>query len=312
MKFILVIATAIVFAGLGFWIGQRSRVGPPAPPMKQVNDDVHEKLQHLVDNDMSEYYRLKGLEDRYKKADDILAKIMSIFLADLGIRMSAENLSLAKQTISSPPVEESTPRADDNAGARSKSGARNKSALVKNPSDTVSEKPGVNLANEKRLGEIRDDHEVNDFLAKSRLDDVYSSLRDTTGLSGSNDDLASINGKFLGMAPVQIDGANKLWEASVKLSVSKTVPNVEGAYQILLSENGKEFSNKTGSGGVGGDFKEFTNGSRALMLQASPQIYIQAFYVKQMDALIGNIYRAPGDNSKFSWAGTVQMNRISH
>ena len=54
--------------------------------------EAKSKLQNLYDVDVQEYQRLKNLEAKYSKANDILAKMMTIFLADLGLRISKNDI----------------------------------------------------------------------------------------------------------------------------------------------------------------------------------------------------------------------------
>src|SRR4051812_35867240 len=71
----------------------------------EAQSELKEKLQTLTDNDITEYYRLKNLEDKYKKADEILGKIVTLFLADLGIRVSKTTLKMASKSIAAATAE---------------------------------------------------------------------------------------------------------------------------------------------------------------------------------------------------------------
>lgn len=55
-----------------------------------------QELIELTQKDFEEYQNLKSLEDRYKKADEILGKIMTVFLADLGLRLGYKPVSAAE------------------------------------------------------------------------------------------------------------------------------------------------------------------------------------------------------------------------
>lgn len=69
----------------------------------KVNDshysETKSKLQKLTENELDEYLKLKSLEEKYKKADEILGKAIMIFLADLGLRISDDKVEFAKKAL---------------------------------------------------------------------------------------------------------------------------------------------------------------------------------------------------------------------
>lgn len=80
---VLLIAMFVVVGLVSYKFGQRS-----VPAANQVEEKLKSDLVELTQKDFEEYQNLKSLEDRYKKADEILGKIVSVFLADIGVRLS--------------------------------------------------------------------------------------------------------------------------------------------------------------------------------------------------------------------------------
>lgn len=81
--------TLLIFAAgalAGSWYNSRSHLEIAVP--SSLNPELLAKFQELTAADLEEYYRLKTAEDKYKKADEILGKVMAIFLADLGLHAS--------------------------------------------------------------------------------------------------------------------------------------------------------------------------------------------------------------------------------
>jgi hypothetical protein len=59
------------------------------------------KLEKFTESQMNEYHALLDQQEKYKKADEILSKVMLIFLADLGLHLSQKNKSWVKEHRSS-------------------------------------------------------------------------------------------------------------------------------------------------------------------------------------------------------------------
>lgn len=54
-------------------------------------DLAKKKIELFTEKQMIEYHHLIDQKEKYKKADDILSRVMLIFLADLGIHLSSKN-----------------------------------------------------------------------------------------------------------------------------------------------------------------------------------------------------------------------------
>jgi len=57
------------------------------------------KLTELTEIDFDEYLRLKNMEEKYRKADEILGKAILLFLADLGLKISEDKVAFAKKAV---------------------------------------------------------------------------------------------------------------------------------------------------------------------------------------------------------------------
>ncbi len=51
---------------------------------------INQKVSGLTDSEISDYYKLKDQKEKYEKANEILSKIVLLFLADLGVKLSPE------------------------------------------------------------------------------------------------------------------------------------------------------------------------------------------------------------------------------
>ena len=72
------------------------------------------KLQALTDKEIAEYYELKNDAEKLNKADEILAKMMTIFLHDLGIRISRKTLDESSKALNKNPEDSAIGQLDPN------------------------------------------------------------------------------------------------------------------------------------------------------------------------------------------------------
>ncbi len=88
---VLVSLLAGAIIGYSFKLsGNATSPSGSAPISTSDYDEGIRKLQDLSENEIAEYYRLKTMEERYAKADELLGKMMTIFLADLGIKLTTD------------------------------------------------------------------------------------------------------------------------------------------------------------------------------------------------------------------------------
>ncbi|MEQ1875923.1 MAG: hypothetical protein ABL958_04700, partial [Bdellovibrionia bacterium] len=106
--FIIVAAVAGFFAGKQWprpHAAHPTEGGPVCdgenPSCDQKLEALKSKFQSISEKDIDEYIKLKDMKTKYEKADEIFGKILSIFLLDLGMRVSGQKLDEWKQA--SPP-----------------------------------------------------------------------------------------------------------------------------------------------------------------------------------------------------------------
>ncbi|MEK7358578.1 MAG: hypothetical protein AAB250_19185, partial [Bdellovibrionota bacterium] len=161
-----------------------------------------ESLQAIADTDLADYYRLQSLEERYKKADEILGKMVQIFLADLGLRISpsvvtasaAPPLQLETRVDCPPTTAAAIPSAAD-----ASAGAATVATNVPPPSAEV---VAATLASRPTLDNLRTDAEIAEFLKQSEIRDFEAALKSSTGYANKTSTLPFLNGRFTGTASV--------------------------------------------------------------------------------------------------------------
>lgn len=84
MKKIAIVVVLSMFSYGGYKFAGKKLVEPPA---EQVPTHEHENKFSITSAEFDEYEKLKGRKKQYEKANEILGKMLVIFLADLGLRL---------------------------------------------------------------------------------------------------------------------------------------------------------------------------------------------------------------------------------
>ncbi len=96
------IVLMIFVAGLtlGYIIPRTSNLKPtPLSSDRESQDklnDLKNKLQTISEEDINEYIQLKDMKAKYEKADEIFGKILTLFLLDLGLKISEKQIEELK------------------------------------------------------------------------------------------------------------------------------------------------------------------------------------------------------------------------
>lgn len=298
-KIILLLAIGTV---LGFFVLPQFMRRPVEQSLEvrpEYNPAWREKLQNLTDQDLTEYYRLKSLEERYKKADEILGKIMVIFLADLGLHVSHEAAEHMKSNlIAAPHVSEATTKT---------SGHADEAPVVNESAPTNANLWGW-VAAEKSRELLRSDREVPGFLEKVKIANLDEAMKSSVLFDNRTGSLDSLKGRFSGIAHVTYNEKARDWTVDLFLDASVVGGRLQGVARAKIFENGKEFSNSSDKGDMA-SYREFTSGSEATIIKVSPTIALQVYYIKSTDSLVGNMYLRATEDEPYRHIGTLNLKR---
>ena len=78
---------------------------------------------------------------------------------------------------------------------------------------------------------------------------------------------------------------------------------------VQLLKDGKVFSDSNSNGDNLEVFREFAGNSAALLVKVNDKLYLQAYYLKDLDLLATNIYRRASDADGFEHIGSAQLKR---
>ncbi len=286
---------------LAFCIGTgvgMSIMRPLTVPGNAFDPAFRDKMQALASSDLEEYYRLKTAEEKYQKADEILGKIMQIFLADLALHVSGEAQEAAKVKFVS-----ETPSAQ----APSPSPVP---AFLSHPAEKESEPVVASnwKQSEDKLLATRNERDIETALKEVRISNLDGELKNTSRFMNKTGLLNTLNGKFGGTARVTVKEKTRDWDIFMELAGSILNNELNGKVKIQLIENGKPFSTTSGNGGLG-QFREFSKADSKTLLVRAGSEYFQLYHLKDLNQLVGNVYHQESDDDPYEYIGTITLRR---
>lgn len=292
--------TAILFLSVGLYIGSFHLRPAPIAATPTPSSGL-EKLQSLAEVDFEDYYRLKTMEEKYVKADEILGKIMVIFLADLGLRVSreAQEASQNKAVLSERSSATTLPKAN---------AFPTPASLTPAPEPEKQELKRLARLEEQLLN-ARDERSVEGFLRRVKIDDLESALKSTSGFTNRGDLLGSLNGGFEGRSRVRFGGKSEDWYLHLEVAAAMQKGNLAGKVRTRLLKDGKVFSDSHNNGDKIEVFREFMGSSAALLTKVNDKIYLQLYYLKEIDQLAANVYRRTSEAEGFEHIGSARLKR---
>ena len=296
----LVLLLAVGFAS--YKAGQRS--APAAITSEQIEEKIKTDLIELTKKDFEEYQNLKTLEDRYKKADEILGKIVTVFLADLGMRLNFKNTNAALLDASCgiPAAVAATPAP---TAPMSSTSANTATAEVK-PTPATSTWQKL----DNKLLSIRDETVMMEELKAAVIPDLFATLK--TAKPIDNKTFQDIYGHFQGEIVFFDRKKNKSdWIVEWKL-VDSNVPRSSYIY-LTKKTTGETFNRTTGIGtkkwADNFFFKDPASKSMIVNVKGDDG-YIHIYpFGGSPSVWIGNYYEKKS-LGEYEIAGQVRVNRI--
>lgn len=269
-------------------------------------DAIKAKFQQIHDEDFQDYLRLKEHRAKYEKANEILGKIMVLFLAELGLKMNSGDIEKIQEKLQIANAEEflptsSSPTQECRAGD---SGSRLGQHSQQNQAGTNTNN-SLWKENEKSLRDPKSPKEIDDFLKKVEIEDFFSEIRSAKSVG------PQVLEKFVGVYEGTLtfkDPEREPFEVFVELDAEAKEGKNTGDYKVVLYRNGEPMSQSTGNGDV--EFlKQVAGADKAIFLQIGGRSgYFQLYFVNGNKGLIGNYY-AEKELANFVIQGQVSMTR---
>lgn len=262
----------ILLSAGAFFVG-RATVSPV-----DTGSHAKVKLQELLDVEYADYQRLKTLEERYKKADEILGKVMVIFLADLQLHAKpADPLPAMPKPVESPALlTQSTPSIQKNAVQ----------ALPPKPVPRVYDRM-VNLH------QVNDDRRVGELIKTKRVENLQPIWAKSEILSRFPPQLDGCYFGHLSLDPTKPSQEPE----TVEITMFHRSAGVDSVSVITLRYKGGGVSRTRGRGKPNGYRVDHTD-SNALLIETADDYMYEIYYVPNLRSWAGNVYAKQPDESR--------------
>lgn len=267
---------------------------------------VTDQFVKFSESDIKDYLRLKTEKERYYKAEEILGKIMLLFLVDLGIKTSGEQMVFARTVSQSRKMRDKSVFPDKLTESHEVD-PNSLESFSNQPSrqeESFSEAKSI-LEAEKVLSELRSDNEIETFLKSVSLSNLFGSLKNAHEID--TEQIRELRGTFSGElvfdSPLQ-----EKWD--VKMVFTGRIENgtLVGKSKVELAKNGKIFSSSRSNGNLS-NLKSLPNGQRGVLIEIlGGEGFFQLYSVPQLQKLIGLYYRRENPGS-YRRAGSLTLFR---
>jgi hypothetical protein len=305
-KFIILIIGIVLGALLLNYINSKPLVSQPAESNENLQiNNVRSKLQHLTDSEIKDYLKLKTDREKFLKANDILAKIMVIFLADLGLRINSNDIEKI-ETLSNDYVLDNTV-----SDLKERIPVPEKQSLVSsNKNSLMAVVPSnENITQdwkkvEKKISEINSDSEIDDFLKKVEIKEFFKEI--SSAQRAGRRTLGLMRGVFTGTLEY-FDKETEAADVFLELDGYWEKGKIQGSNKLILSRHGEPFSNSSGEGDLE-NYKKITGARDAHFIELGGRSGFLQLYFNSDSSAFGNYYQQKSVN-QFELAGRVRLQK---
>jgi hypothetical protein len=258
----------------------------PIPENKCESSDnelkkIKDKLSGVTETDIREYLRGQSVDEKLKKADEILGKMVLILIADIGYKISQEELR--------PLTERPTLKPVDTQPA---------APIRKTLSAPTPKKP---TPFHSKIFSVRGEYQKQDFLKEAYKTDFAENLKSSTMLTAQQ--VRKINGTFEG--PVQFTDNRGLGKLTLSLQAEVRGNKLAGKSEIsIYDKDGTRFSHGMGEGDLN---KDYSSTGDAIFAQVG-SAYLELYYFPNIDQIAG--YLVESTKGNYLRVGAFNLNRV--
>lgn len=287
-KFLFILIGVVI--GWGTYYFFRPKLIPESIDRELIQCSIHElQMKDWGRKDFQDYIATTDPTLKAKKGDELLSKIMMLFIADIGVRMSQLNSSQQTE------IGQSQNNPADNRG-----GAITKTETGSHP-----------VANETRGGlqvqappprfVVTNEVEIPDAVKKHEKENLFSTVRSSQPITHAH--IRYINGTFVG--EITMHNGDEPWGVEHIVSIQISGNKVSGTAKLKFSKQGKVFSDHNSEGEV--DF--FTGTPNSIVVKANgDKGYMELFSAENLGMLVGTYYDKKSVD-RFVPIGTVVLRR---
>lgn len=262
---------------------------------KESNEITDQKYQELLKSlsginpeQVKEYLRTQNAEDKLKKADEILGKIMQLLVAQVGFRLSNEDMGQFGKLPSHPVDSQPPPKPlsqDSDTSASPNRKDRDQQIVERNL--------------KARKNAVSSEGQALKF--GSLLGNNYGERIQDSG-SLTPEQVQELNGRFEGQ--IIFDKDRSVNRLSFEFSGRIKNKFVDGKFRAVLSnERGQQISNSSGNGDLSSDF----SGNQNEVFIEIGKRYLQMTYFPQIDVWAGSLLE--GNRGNYTRVGSLILRR---
>ncbi|MBX3021374.1 MAG: hypothetical protein KF799_06810 [Bdellovibrionales bacterium] len=287
------LAIVCLVAALAFTFGRWTAESPiPMAPEDSAQDlkAARDQLLKISASEYQDYLAMKASPEKAHKADELLTKIMQLFIADLGLRLNKG--PSARPAVSSP--------ADVPAMVNAAP-----TAAVQEEEATPAPPVRAWLAAEPAIQHARNEREAVHAVKEATIGDLFNELKRSVPLNAEQ--ARELSGRYTG--EVTFFDNSTAWKVDWTLRARADGSEIQGRNDIKLSKNGKMFSHSSGRGKIDRGLSVGGDGSAAIFVAVyGDQGYFQLYSTENDALLVGNYYQRQGLD-QFKQLGTVVLKR---
>ncbi len=253
--------------------------------------------------DMEDYLRLKDVEQKFQKVNEILGKLFLIFVNELLVDAPREQIDFAKQAAGKnkvkEPVARSAPSELPSVDAAVPAGG---AASPKKPAETAQDW----VEAEQQLGAMTPE-KLDSFLAAAAIKDLRPELKGAKAFTAADPRVAHLQGLYTGDV-VFLDPKEAAWHMELDTSGDVQSGEVKGSEHIRLYKEGNKFSDSNSEGSLKGIFNPASNSQAIIIKTGGENRFFQLYYIESLDMLAGNFYEM-SPAGEFSLKARVKLSR---
>lgn len=271
----------------------RSQYQSNAEGLRQVCDkemvDFKNKFKDITPEQIKDYLKTQSAAEKLKKADEILAQVMKIFIAQLGLQLSAEDMNQFGKELPT----------DSPQGQRTQPAAPVATERVKDAEDRHLETRLSSRRQEVRNagGAVRFAKLLGDNYSERIADSVILKPEQIRQLIGVYEGEIRLDDKK--------DGNKSVLRAEMEFN-GRVEKNryIEGSFSLkIYDSDGKLINSTTGSGNIS---KNLSGNENEIFIQAG-RYYLQLSYFPLGESWGGNYLES--DKNKYSKLGSVYLRK---
>jgi hypothetical protein len=251
-------------------------------------DTLVSQLKGISADQVKEYLRIQDADLKLKKADEILGKIMQLLVAQVGYRLSKEDLDQFGK-VPERPIDNQPPPAPIEK--------------MESKNDAIVKKDAEQLAMDRRLRARAQAVKSEDVALKfsKQLGNNYAErIQDSKLLTAEQ--LQDLNGRFEGQ--IVYDSDQKMNRVVLEFHGQLKKIYIDGKWSArIFNEQGKEISRRSGNGNLA---KDISGNENEIFIEVGSK-YFQLTYFPQLDAWGGSVLESIRGN--YNRVGSIYLKR---